>query len=150
MAVVFSVLGILSQKHFLKRQLPKSVLAARPPQPVLATALSLTTALGPHCSLHIVRSTRFLLFEIDRVFVNDPIIIKLTNLFILYFFNKKNNQGRTALNPRVLHLIGIRAYHNLWEVAAWEIVIVIWEVNLGKMLWESTQHRICSPFMFYK
>ena len=142
---------VLSQRHFLKPQLPKSVLAARPPQPVLATALSLqhilTTALGPYCSLHIVRSTRFLLFEIDRVFVNDPIIFKLTNLFILYFFNKKIIREE-PLNPRVLHLIGIKAYHNLWEVAAWEIVI--WEVNLGKMLWESTQHRICSPFMFYK
>ena len=112
---------VLSQRHFLKRQLPKSVLAARPPQPVLATALSLTTALGPHCSLHIVRSTRFLLFEIDRVFVNDPIIIKLTNLFILYFFKKKKIIREEPLNPRVLHLIGIRAYHNLWEVAAWEL-----------------------------
>ena len=43
---------------------------------------------GWPCNLRLtrVRSIRLLLFEIDRVFVNDSLIFKLTDLFILYFF----------------------------------------------------------------
>ena len=122
MAVVFSVLGTFPKAF--SQAATSQVCPSRSAPPACSSHGAQPLAHPDHsawsiCSLHIVRSTRFLLFEIDRVFVNVPIIFKLTNLFILYFFNKKIIREE-PLNPRVLHLIGIRAYHNLWEVAAWE------------------------------